>query len=143
MAAKVFYRRNRVAEVAVIGPLADQAAYRAAQAMRGRAISNIRRLDRVYTGGMIARLQARRVNAGSALIGKYLVASTARARDGFNYPAAQEKGTRAHGPVRAQFLVFQVRGRGPVIFAKRVRGVTPGRFMENALRQARASDAAR
>lgn len=137
MAAKVFYRRRPAAEIAVIGPLVDQAAYRAAQAMRGRAISNIRRLGRVYTGEMIAGMQARRVNQGSPLIGKYVVGSSAR------HTAWQNDGTRAHGPVRAERLVFQIRGQGPVIFAKRVRGVTPGRFMENALAAARPSDAAR
>jgi hypothetical protein len=137
VAAKVFYRRNRGAEITVLGPLADQAAYRAGQALRGRVIANIRRLGRVYTGEMIQGMQARRINTGSPLIGKYVVGSSAR------HTAWQNDGTRAHGPVRASHLVFQVRGQGPVIFAKRVRGVTPGRFMEQALAAARPSDAAR
>ncbi len=142
--ATVFYKMNAGASVQVLGPIVDQAAYRAAQAMRGRAMSNIRRLGRVDTGRMIEGLQVRRANPGSPVIARYIVASTARSsRDGFNYPWAQEDGTRAHGPVRASHLVFQIRGAGPVIFTKWVRGVPPGHFMRNALVAARPSDAAR
>lgn len=142
--ATVFFKMNTGAVASVLGPVADQAAYRAAQAMRGRALSNIRRLGRIHTGAMIEGLQVRRANPGSPVIARYLVSSSARSsRDGFNYPLAQEEGTRAHGPVRASHLVFQVRGVGPVIFTKRVRGVPPGHFMRNALLAAKASDAAR
>ena len=142
MPPKVYFRLSAGATVRVVGPMVDQAAYRVAQKMRGRAVSNIRRLGRVDTGAMIRGLQVRRTNPGNPLIGRYVVASTARARDGFNYPRAQEFGTRAHGPKRAPFMVFQIRGRGPVIFAKWVRGVTPGHFMRDALKATRASDAA-
>lgn len=142
--AKVFVRISAPATIRVVGPMVDQAAYRAGQAMRGRAMSNIRRLGRVYTGAMIEGLQLRRDNPGSTLIARYVLSSTARSpRDGFNYPAAQENGTRPHGPVRASHLVFQIRGAGPVIFTKWVRGVPPGHFMRNALAAARPSDAAR
>lgn len=142
--AKVFFKLNQGAAISAIGPMVDQAAYRASQQMRGRVLANIYRLGRVNTAAMVRGMQARRTNPGSPLMARYEVSSTARSeRDGFNYPAAQELGTRAHGPVVASHLVFQIRGRGPVIFAKWVRGVTPGRFMRDALAATRPSDAAR
>lgn len=118
----------------VIGQIADAAAYRAAQRVRGRAMSNIRSLGRIDTGEMIRGLQVRKTGAAGPLWPQYTVESTAR------HTGWQEDGTRAHGPVRAPFLVFQVRGAGPVIFAKWVRGVTPGHFMRRAMTSATPSD---
>ena len=118
----------------VIGEIVDAATYRAAQRVRGRAMSNIRALGRVDTGAMIRGLQVRKTGATGPLWPQYVVESTAP------HTGWQEDGTRAHGPVRADFLVFQVRGSGPVIFAKWVRGVTPGHFMRNAMNAATPSD---
>lgn len=117
----------------VIGEIVDDAAYRAAQRVRGRAMSNIRSLGRVDTGEMIRGLQVRKTGAAS-LWPQYTVTSTAR------HTGWQEDGTRAHGPRTADFMVFQIRGAGPVIFAKWVRGVTPGHFMRNAMNAATPAD---
>lgn len=132
--AKVVYRWAPRA-AAIIGGMADAGAYRAAQAMRGRAMANIRRLGRIDTGRMINGLQVRKRATGE-LTPSYEVASTAR------YTVFQEAGTRDHGPVRATHLVFVPKGGNAVVFAKRVRGVTAGHFMADALRDAKASDAA-
>lgn len=118
----------------VIGEIVDEATYRAAQRVRGRAMSNIRSLGRVDTGEMIRGLQVRKTGASQPLWPQYTVESTAR------HTGWQEDGTRAHGPVRADFLVFQIRGAGPVIFAKWVRGVPPGHFMRNAMNSATPAD---
>lgn len=118
----------------VIGDMVDAAAYRAAQRVRGRAMSNIRALGRVHTGATIQGLQVRKTGALGPLWPQYTVTSTAR------HTGWQEDGTRAHGPVRASHLVFQIRGSGPVIFAKWVRGVPPGHFMRNAMTSASPAD---
>lgn len=118
----------------VIGELVDAATYRAAQRVRGRAMSNIRSLGRIDTGSMIQGLQVRKTGAVGPLWPQYTVTSTAR------HTGWQEDGTRAHGPVRASHLVFQIRGAGPVIFAKWVRGVTPGHFMRRAMDAATPAD---
>jgi hypothetical protein len=103
----------------VVGPMADASAYRAAQKMRGYAMSNIIARGRIDTGAMMRGLQVRR-----------LPDTTIRKR--YDVSIFQEYGTRAHGPVRAQFLRFQIRGVGPVIFTKWVRGVTAAHFMRDA-----------
>lgn len=132
--ARVRVSYNLGPSEAVIGELTDASAYRAAQRVRGRAMSNIRSLGRVDTGEMIRGLQVRKTGALGPLWPQYTVTSTAR------HTGWQEDGTRAHGPVRADFLVFQVRGSGPVIFAKWVRGVTPGHFMRRAMDSATPAD---
>lgn len=118
----------------VIGEITDAATYRAAQRVRGRAMSNIRALGRIDTGSMIQGLQVRKTGAVGPLWPQYTVTSTAR------HTGWQEDGTRAHGPVKADFLVFRIRGSGPVIFAKWVRGVPPGHFMRNAMNAATTAD---
>ncbi|QDH91612.1 hypothetical protein QDA01_gp77 [Microbacterium phage Cinna] len=131
--AKVKVSMSRGATVKVIGPMVDQAAYRAAQATRGRAISNIRAAGRVDTGAMIAGLQVR-VLARGGLNVAYAVYSSAP------YAVYQEYGTRAHGPRTASVMVFTPKGGGTV-FATWVRGVTPAYFMTRAMQSAKASDA--
>lgn len=117
----------------VVGELVEEAAYRAAQRVRGRAMSNIRALGRVDTGAMIQGLQVRKTGA-VPLWPQYTVTSTAR------HTGWQEDGTRAHGPVKANFLVFTPKGSGVVVFAKWVRGVPPGHFMRNAMNAATPAD---
>lgn len=129
MASAVKYRLGAVLEV--VAPIADATAYRGAQKVRGRAISNIRRLGRVDSGRMIAGMQVRRVGA-TGLRRTYEVSSSARAPGGANYPAMQEYGTRAHGPVSAAVMAFTPKGGNGVVFATWVRGVTPGHFMRDA-----------
>lgn len=123
------------AVVAVVGPQVDAAAYRAAQAARGRAQSNIIRLGRIATGEMIQGLQVRRsIGAAQPLVSRYDVFSTAK------HTAFQEEGTRAHGPVRAPRLVFKPKGSNKVVYAKWVRGVTPGFFLRDAVRSVQVAD---
>lgn len=132
--AKVRSNISRGATIKVVGPMADQAAYRAAQAMRGRAISNIRSSGRIDTGRMVAGLQVRRLTAVGGVVA-YAVYSDVP------YAVYQEFGTAAHGPKVADFMVFTPKGGGGVVFAKWVRGVTPAYFMTRALNAAKASDA--
>lgn len=116
------------AVVAVVGPQVDAAAYRAAQAVRGRAIRNIQRLGRIATGEMIQGLQVRRaIGANLPLTPRYDVFSSAK------HTVFQELGTRPHGPVRAPRLVFRPKGSSKVVYAKWVRGVTPGYFLNDAI----------
>lgn len=52
----------------------------------------------------------------------------------------QEYGTRAHGPVRAQYLRFKPKGKSFYVFAKWVRGVPAQRFMQRAVDSLTAQD---
>lgn len=123
------------AVVNVIGPQVDDAAYRAAQRTRGRVISNIRALGRIRTGKMINSVQVRRsIGASAPLNRRYDIYSSAW------YTPLQEDGTRAHGPVRAPFMVFTPKGSNVVVFARWVRGVPPGHFFRDALRDVDPSD---
>lgn len=134
MVARVTYHLGPAQKV--IGEIVDGATYRAAQKVRGRAMSNIIRLGRIDTGGMIQGLQVRRTGAapGATLTPYYEVTSTAR------HTGWQEDGTRAHGPRRAPFMVFTPKGSSVVVFAKWVRGVTPGYFMRDAMNAATPAD---
>jgi hypothetical protein len=125
---------NNAAVVRIVAPIAERAAYTGAQTLRSRVQSNISSLGRVNTGLMKNSIQVRRASTSAQMKKAYTVASKAP------YVAYQENGTRAHGPRRARRLVFQIRGRGPVIYAKWVRGVTPGRFFYRAMKSMRASD---
>lgn len=138
--ARVTYTPKPGATVRVVGGMADQAAYRAAQKVRGDAMSNIRALGRVDSGKMLDSVQVRRAPEWTAMAPTYVIGPTATAPDGFPYPIVQELGSRAHGPVRAPFLVFRIRGAGPLIFAKWVRGVTGAHFMELAAHGIRIRD---
>ncbi|QHB37163.1 hypothetical protein QDA03_gp78 [Microbacterium phage Terij] len=131
--SKVTIKMSRGATAVVVGPMADRAAYRAAQATRGRAISNIRGAGRVDTGAMIAGLQVRILTRNGLRVA-YAVYSSAP------YAVYQEYGTRAHGPRTAQAMVFTPKGGG-IVFATWVRGVTPAYFMTRAMQAAKASDA--
>lgn len=117
----------------IVGGASDKAAYRAAQKVRGRAMSNIRSLGRIDTGRMLATLQVRKGGDGP-LHPQYTIGSTQF------YTKFQEFGTRAHGPVRAPFLVFKPKGSSTYVFAKWVRGVKAGKFMTNAINATTLSD---
>jgi hypothetical protein len=128
----------------VVSTAADRSAYKGAQAVRGRAMGNIIRLGRIDTGKMITQLQVRRAPALAAKFGPngaaYVVGTNAKSEDGFPYPIVQEKGSKAHGPVKAKFLVFKPKGSSSFVFAKKVRGVRPGHFMRDAVRASKVSD---
>jgi hypothetical protein len=118
---------------ATVSNIADDAAAAAAEATRRKAQANIRAAGRVHTGAMMNNMQVMRVDGGEAP--RYKITP-----GGTGYAKYQEFGTRAHGPVRAKRLVFQIRGKGPVIFAKWVRGVTAAHFMRDAVKAVKASD---
>lgn len=134
MAVSVKVTLNRSAYIRVVGAISDQAAYRAGQATRRHAIANINALGRVQTGAMKNSIQVRKASTTIPESAAYSIGSTVP------YAKYQEFGTRGHGPVRAKHLVFRIKGRGPLVFAKWVRGVTAGRFMYNALHSVRLGD---
>lgn len=134
MARRVRVTINKAAVIRAVGPMAERAAYRAAQTLRSRAVANINQLGRVDTGAMKNSIRVRVASTSTALNKAYTVGSTAP------YTKYQEYGTRAHGPRRAARMVFRIRGAGPLIFARWVRGVTPGRFMSRAAKSIKPSD---
>lgn len=119
----------------VVSNIGNQAAYRMAQKARGRVMSNMRRSGRVNTGAMVQGVQVRKVIGGNPLVLNYEVSSSA------SYTGYQEYGTPAHGPKFAPFMVFQIRGKGPIISKKWVAGIKPGNFFKDALAASKASDA--
>ena len=134
MASSKFKFRVYPSASVTIAGLADDAAARAAEATRRVARANIKAAGRVDTGEMGAGMRVEKVS-GPELEPRYKITP-----GGTGYAKYQEFGTRAHGPKRAKRLVFQIRGKGPVIFAKWVRGVTAAHFMRDAVQAVRASD---
>lgn len=132
--ARVRATYNSGAVIRITGDLADGAAYRGAQKIRGRVLSNIRSLGRIDTGAMIQGMQVRRAADWTQLRPRYQLSSTAP------YTIFQEAGTRAHGPVRAQRLRFKPKGSDRFVYAKWVRGVVAGRFMQRAFDATTAAD---
>jgi hypothetical protein len=131
MAVTVTIHRGKV--IQVVGPIAENAAYKAAQKGRGYVMAEIRAAGRVDTGRMIAGLQVRKVASGP-LNKRFEVSSSAP------YTMFQNDGTRAHGPRRADFMVFTPKGGGGIVFAKWVKGVQGAHFMEKGLARLRVAD---
>lgn len=125
---------NRSAMIRVVGPMTNAAAERAAYSVQSRARANLGSLGRVNTGRLRNSIQVRRANTANPLSAAYAIGSP------LEYAKYQEFGTRPHGPRSAPFMVFRIRGRGKLIFAKWVRGVTPGQFMYNAIRRTKVAD---
>ena len=130
MPVRVRVTLNRSAFVRTVGSVTDRKTRGTAESVRRHAIANINSLGRVHTGRM-KDIRVRKVGTRVPESAAYETYTTAP------WVRFQEFGTRAHGPRRARYMVFRIRGRGPLIFAKWVRGVTPGRFMSNALESAR------
>lgn len=116
----------------VVGRQVEAAARRAAWRTRERIQENIRTLGRIDTGEMLDSFII--TSNLEALHPRMFVSSTAE------HTVYQEKGTRAHGPVKASHLVFTPKGSSTVVFAKWVRGVTPGRFIERAVNRISVAD---
>lgn len=133
--AKITTSIRKGAVIQVIGPMTDAAAYRAAQAMRGRVMANIHSSGRVDTGAMIQGMQVRKISQNGLRVA-YQIYSTAP------HTIFQEFGTKAHGPKVAKAMVFTPKGSGRVVYATWVRGVTPAYFMRRAYSDAKAADAA-
>lgn len=128
---KVTIHRGKV--IQVVGPIAEKAAYRAAQKARGYVISEIRAAGRVKTGRMIRGMQVRLIQSGS-LTKRFEVSSSAP------YTMFQNDGTRAHGPRTKQYMRFIPKGGSQYVFAKWVRGIQGAHFMEKGLARVRAAD---
>lgn len=109
------------------------AARKGANQARERVRQNIYKAGRVDTGKMARGLV---VEAGRSSGYRTLY----RVRATTPYYRFQEDGTRAHGPVKAKYMRFKPKGSSTFVFARWVRGVTPGRFMRNAIAQMRAED---
>jgi hypothetical protein len=125
MAASVNLKIDYRAVDRVVGLSADEATRRAADITVARAKRNIRALDRIDTSAMY-RGMTREKASFAPLRPVYLVYTPVP------YVAYQEFGTRGHGPVRAKVLRFAPKGSSTFVFAKWVRGVTPGNFMRDA-----------
>lgn len=117
-----------------VGEISKTAVRRAARRTAARANENVRKSGRVHTGKLSRSFKTRVARSSNPLINKVRIYSTRP------YARFQEKGTRAHGPVRAKFLRFQIRGKGPFIFTKWVRGVKPAHFLRNARKALRRED---
>lgn len=111
---------------AIVGGQLHESVSRAANVSRDRVKQNMRRSGRRDTGAMYNGVTATGPSGPR-------MNPRARVNSGPDYTTYQEFGTRAHGPVRAQFLRFQPKGSSSFVFAKWVRGVTPGNFFKDAL----------
>lgn len=133
MAGRVKVTIHRGKVIQVVGPIAERAAYKAAQKARGYVISEIRAAGRVKTGAMIRGMQVRRV-ASVGLTRRFEVSGSAK------HTIWQNDGTRAHGPRSKKYMRFIPKGGSQYVFAKWVRGVQGAHFMEKGLARVRAAD---
>lgn len=130
----VKYRLYRTATASIVGGLSRAAARQAANVTLQRAQSNIIRAGRVDTGRMYTSLRIEESRASTPERPRFLV------KNDLPYTRYQEFGTRGHGPVRAKFLRFKPKGSSKFVYTKWVRGVTPARFMRDALEALRPED---
>lgn len=114
--------------------LTKQAALKASRRTQGRIQRNIRAKGRVNSGRMVNSVTIERVH------GKHPLNPTFEIGARTPYSAYQEKGTRAHGPVKAQRMVFTPKGSSQAVFAKWVKGITGAHFVRDALRLIKPSD---
>lgn len=118
---------------AVTAGFAREGVLRAAEVTRGRVRANISRLPRVDSGRMRDTIQMQDISRSPQR-------PTYRIYSPLPYTRFQEFGTRDHGPVRAPFMVFRLKGTNTIVRAKWVRGVTPGRFFRDALQSLTVQD---
>lgn len=119
---------------AIVGGIAQQALIKAARKTRDRAKANIERDDLVNSGKLARSVKYNVVTGQDRLYPRVDVGTP------LDYAIFPEKGTRGHGPVRAQFLRFKPKGAASYVFAKYVRGVRPYGFMRGALEQLSIAD---
>jgi hypothetical protein len=110
-----------------------QATWRAAGKVRDDAKRELTSQGRVDTGLLRQSIVGRRIRAGVTGVW-YEVGSD------LDYAIYQHEGTRDHGPVRARLLRFKPKGSGVFVFAKRVRGVRPSKFLTRALERLNIGD---
>lgn len=111
--------------------------YRAARVTASRMQDNIKAAGRVDTGRMLRSVKATRPEDRGRGVTASTVGITGKAA---KYAGFQEYGTRDHGPVKAQFLVFKPKGSGTFVFAKHVRGVKAAHFARDAYRKLTLND---
>lgn len=104
-----------------------QATWRAAGKVRDDAKRELTGQGRIDTGLLRQSISGRRVRSTGPNSVLYEVGSD------LDYAIYQHEGTRDHGPVRARMLRFKPKGSGVFVFAKRVRGVRPSKFLARAL----------
>lgn len=121
-------RTDRVAEIT------KRAALKATKRTQGRIQRNIRSTNRVNTGRMVNSVTIQRVPGRHPLNPTFSVGARVP------YAAYQEKGTRAHGPVRARRMVFTPKGAGSAVFAMWVKGIKAAHFVRDAVRLIKPSD---
>lgn len=121
------FKINRNVTTQIITKMSQRSVANAANQTVTRVRKSIRSQDRIDTGAMLRDTHAEFARDSQPMSAKATVTL-----GGGIYGSYQEFGTRAHGPRRAPFMVFRIRGKGPLIFAKWVRGVTPGKFMQDA-----------
>ena len=84
------------------------------------------------TGRLARSIYARQIRGGT--VSEWAVAAPV------HYASYQERGTRAHGPRHAKFMVFTPKGSSQVVYAKWVRGVPATHFMQRAIDSIRVAD---
>lgn len=119
---------NKVAQIT------KQAALKASKRTQGRIQRNIRAKGRVNSGRMVNSVTIERV------LGRHPLNPTFEIGARTPYAAYQEEGTRPHGPVRAQRMVFTPKGSSRTVFAKWVRGIKGAHFVRDAVRLIKPSD---
>lgn len=117
-----------------VAQITKQAALKASKRTQGRIQRNIRAKDRVNSGRMVNSVTIERVR------GKHPLNPTFEIGVRRPYAAYQEKGTRPHGPVKAQRMVFTPKRSRQTVFAKWVRGIKGAHFVRDAVRLIKPSD---
>lgn len=114
--------------------VSTDAARAAAERTRDRIQRNITRLGRIDSGDMRRSFVVRKESGSRPMRPQFWVGSD------LHYTGYQERGTRAHGPVRASVLVFTPKGSSTKVFTPWVRGVQAGNFIRDALNSLSARD---
>lgn len=110
-----------------------QATWRAAGKVRDDAKRELTSQGRIDTGKLRQSIVGRRVRgSGTGIL--YEIGSP------LDYAIYQHEGTKDHGPRTARILRFKPKGSGVFVFAQRVRGVTPSKFLTRALQRLTVSD---
>lgn len=130
---KFTWNRGEYSRLVARGGPVDQSVRRAAGRTRDRAKRIITAKGRVDTGRLRNSIVAEHSRSNATQVW-WVVGSN------LEYAAYQEDGTRAHGPRRARVLRFKPKGSNSFVFAKRVRGVKPAKFLQGALNQLKESD---
>jgi len=110
-----------------------QATRRAAGKVRDDAKRELTSQGRIDSGKGRQSIVARRVRTGRRGVW-YEIGSA------LDYMFFQHEGTQAHGPRRAKLLRFKPKGSSVFVFARRVRGVTPSKFLTKALQRLTPGD---